>query len=118
MPQKQTCMKNKIDLAAEITKYGTKCFQDFEGFTSEKEYELIKKEIRKCAKIFSFKGKRYIQTLCDIVLIKIIAQLNEGDMDILESVDKILETMASWDDILSCRYLLKSGINWNKEVKI
>jgi hypothetical protein len=110
-----TNIENKIDLAAEITKFGTDCYQDFEGFTSVEEQELVLNEIKKCAKIFEYKEKPgLIQILCDVVLIKIIGEMNEGDISVTDAVDKILDYMVIYNDILSCRYLLKSGINWNK----
>ncbi len=108
-------MSNKIDLAELITKYGTECFQDFEEFSSSEEQELIVNEIKKCSKIFDYKGEEFVQNLCDIILIKIVGELNEGEFDVTYYVDKILETMTIWSDILSCRYLLKSGIEWSKQ---
>ena len=109
-------MSNKLDLAELITKYGTDCFQDFEGFSSSEEQELIVNEIKKCSKLFDYKegDKEYIQTLCDIVMIKIVGELQEGEFDVTYYVSKVLEYMASWDDMLTCRYLSKSGIDWNK----
>jgi len=108
-------MSNKIDLVAEITKYSTDCFQDFEGFSSSEEQELLIKEIKKCSKIFEYKkNKGYLQILCDIVLLKIIGDLQEGEFDVTYYVEKVIDYMVFWDDVLSCRYLLKSGIDWNK----
>jgi len=108
-------MNNKLDLAELITKYGTEASQDFEGFSSREEQELLMKEIKKCSKIFGYrKSDEYIQTLCDIVLIKILGELHEGEFDVPYYVDKVLDYMATWDAILTCRYLLKSGIDWNK----
>lgn len=106
-----------IDLAAEITKYGEESFQDFEGFSSVEEQELILNEIKKCSKSFLYKEDlEYIQTLCDIVLIKILGELQEGDLSVTDCVDKVLDYMVIFNDMLSCRYLLKSGINWIKEI--
>jgi hypothetical protein len=111
-------MTNKIDLAAEIEKYGTDCFQDFEGFSSSEEQELIINEIKKCARIFDYKETEYVQILCDVVLINIISEFQNGESDISYYIDKILESMVFYDNILSCRYLLKSGIDWNKGEQI
>lgn len=108
-------MSNKIDLAELITKYGTECFQDFEGFSSSEEQELLVNEIKKCSKIFEYKGAEFIQNLCDIVLIKLVGELNEGEFDITYYLTDLLEYMVFWDDVLSCRYLLKSGMNWNEK---
>ena len=108
-------MSNKIDLMAVIEAYGSETKQDFEGFSSSEEQELLINEIKKCSKYFDFKESEYVQILCDIVLIKILGQLNEGEFDVTYYVDKVLEYMVFWDDVLSCRYLLKSGINWNEK---
>lgn len=108
-------MSNKLDLADLITKYGSETKQDFEGFSSSEEQELLMKEIKNCARYFDYKEPDYIQILCDIVLIKIIGQLNEGEFDITYYLTDLLEYMVFWDDVLSCRYLLKSGMNWNEK---
>ena len=105
---------NNLDLAELITKYGSNTHQDFEGFLNSEEQELIIKEIKNCVKIFEYKGEEFSQALCDIVLINIIGEFNEEDITLTNVIDKILETMMMWDGILSCRFLLKSGINWTK----
>ena len=110
-------LDNKLDLAELIEKYGSNAFQDFEGFSSSEEHELLIKEIIKCSKLFEYReDPEYTQTLCDIVLIKILGEFNEGDFEISYYVEKILDTMIFWDDVLSCRYLLKSGIDWLKKL--
>lgn len=108
---------NKLDLAELIMKYGTENFQDFEGFSDKEERDLLIEEIKKCSEIFRYDEKtddEYIQTLCDIVLIKLLGELYDEEFDIKYYLDKVFETMARWDNILTCRYLLKSGIDWIK----
>jgi len=107
---------NKIDLVEVITKYGTGSFQDFEGFIEKQELKLLKKEIKKASKLADYKeDPEYTQILCDIVLIKIIGELNEGESDLSYYINsqKTLDYMIFWNDLLSCRYLLKSGIDWS-----
>lgn len=105
-----------IDLAAEIGTYGEESYQDFEGFSSKEEQELIVNEIKKCMILFEHKiNEDYIQTLCDIVLIKTISKLHEGEFEVDHYVNEILDLMVIWDDILNCRYLIKSGIDWNEK---
>jgi len=110
-------MSNKLDLAALIEKYGSETTQDFEGFPSSEEQELLMKEIKNCARYFDYKESEYIQILCDIVLIKILGRLDEGEFDITYYLTDLLEYMVFWDDVLSCRYLLKSGIDWKENEK-
>lgn len=108
-------LNNKIDLAELVTRYGSSCFQDFEGFSCSEERELLINEINKHKKLFNYKDNpEFTQAVCDIVLIKILGQLNEGDFDVTYYVEKILDYMVFWSDVISCRYLLKSGIDWNK----
>ncbi len=108
-------MSNKIDLVSVIETYGSQTKQDFKSFSSLEEQELLINKIKKCSKYFDFKGPEYIQILCDIVLIKTLEQLNDEEFDVTYYVDKLLEYMAFWDDVLTCRYLLKSGIDWSEK---
>jgi len=111
----ESYVENKIDISALIEKYGTGNFQDFEGFTCVEEQQLIVNEIKKCLKCFDYKDTEFLQALGDIVLIKSVGEFNEGDEPITYHVDRVIELMSNWYDILSCRYLLKSGINWLEE---
>lgn len=109
-------MPNKIDLAELIIKFGSENFQDFEGFSCSEEQELLINAINKHKKLFTYKDSpEFTQAVCDIVLIKLIGELNEGEFDVSYYVDKVFDYMIFWGDVLNCRYLLKSGIDWNKK---
>lgn len=108
-------MSNKIDLMAVIETYGSETKQDFEGFSSSEECYLLIKGIKDCSKYFDHEGPEYVQILCDIVLIKTLGRLDEGEFDVTYYLTDLLEYMTFWDDVLTCRYLLKSGINWNEK---
>lgn len=109
-------MSNKIDLMAVIEAYGSETKQDFEGFSSSEEQELLINEINKHKKLFTYKDSpEFTQAVCDIVLIKLVGYLNEGEFDVTYCVDKVFDYMIFWGDVLDCRYLLKSGIDWNKK---
>lgn len=106
---------NKIDLVEMITKFGSEAFQDFEGFSSSEEQELLINEINKHKRICDYKqDPEFTQQVCDIVLLKLVGELNEGEFDVTYYVDKVLDYMVFWMDILNCRYLMKSGIDWTK----
>ncbi len=104
---------NKIDVSTLIEKYGTGNFQDFEGFSCVEDQQLIINEIKRCLVNFDYKDKEFLQALGDIVLIKSVGELNDGDEPITYHVNRVIELMSNWYDTLSCRYLLKSGFNWS-----